>query len=540
MAKHSAWATRSQPPPPTSPNGHVKPASVDPRLIVVPEREDAARLRELGFDAVCFSDVRGTEFRRVLLVWNENDQYVDHHMRGAGARICQGKASGEVGMLVFAEESSQTIRSLIDKAGWDAPGFIAELSAAKPFLKTDVDAKGLTNYQAVSKFDLGITSMSAIETRPVSWLWRYRLAHGEMALVAGEGGLGKSQVLLKIAACVSTGALWPDGSGNAPRGRIVILSAEDDPSTTIKPRLLAMGADVGMIDLLSPRLVIRKPGEPPRVSHKSFQDLEYWETVLDRIGDVALFIVDPLPSYLGRGVNDSRNNELREILEPFVDRVIRPRGICLLANSHLNKSTNSRTPMERILGSVAYGNIARNVHFVARDPDDPARRFFKQAKCNIASEQLSAMAFRVEQRTIPSELGDIETAIPVFEDGPVQVDLDAALSGEKGKKRGPEPVKITRLAEWLVDFLKDRGLTFLGAIADAAGGDGLLGAHAIDTATGKGRWKGFTSLYEARRRVAELPAPREGWCVITSDEAPEIRSVSNAARWQLRRQDSPY
>ena len=543
MSKGIPVAMRGQPDPTANGNGSPKTRFVDPRYIVVPEREDAESLKELGFDAVCFSDLRGVAYRRVVIVWNAGNGYDDENARkAAGKASGDGEGAFSVHTLELRGLRNQTIAELFRLNGWTSEEFAEELDRAAEFRKPTPESKNGFTYDALSRADLGIIPMASVTPKPIDWLWTYRLARREMALVAGEGGLGKSQVLLKIAACISRGFPWPDGSGYAPIGRVAILSAEDDAATTIKPRLMALDADLGRIDLLKPQLVVRKIGEEPRVSHMSFQDLDHWERVLDRCGDVSLFIVDPLPSYLGRGVNDSKNNELREILEPFVDRVIRPRGICLLANSHLNKSANSRTPMERILGSVAYGNLARNVSFVARDPDDPGRRFFKQAKCNTAAEDLPAMAFRVETRFVV--VGDgiqIETAIPVFENGPVDVDLNEALSGEKGpKRRGPAPVKTTKLAEWLFDFLHGRGPTFLGAIADAAGGEGLLGAHVIDTSTGKGRWKGFTALYEARKRIPDLPPPRDGCCVITSDEAPEIRSVSNAARWALRRQDSPY
>ena len=50
-------------------------------------------------------------------------------------------------------------------------------------------------------------------------------------------------------------------------------------------------------------------------------------------------------------------------IEPFLELIIRPAGICLVANSHHNKSTDTKTPLHRIAGSHAYGAVPRNVHF---------------------------------------------------------------------------------------------------------------------------------------------------------------------------------
>src|SRR5207248_2474377 len=92
-------------------------------------------------------------------------------------------------------------------------------------------------YTNLSDADLGLIRATEIQEKPLSWLWKYRLASHAMGLLAGDGGLGKSQLLLWIASAVTTGAPWPDKSGDAPLGDVVILSAEDRPEDTIKPRL---------------------------------------------------------------------------------------------------------------------------------------------------------------------------------------------------------------------------------------------------------------------------------------------------------------
>ena len=78
---------------------------------------------------------------------------------------------------------------------------------------------------------------------PVEWLWPGRVAIGKQTLIAGEAGLGKSQVTIAMAAAVTTGGTWPCGEGRAPLGNVIILSAEDGAADTIIPRLMAAGAD---------------------------------------------------------------------------------------------------------------------------------------------------------------------------------------------------------------------------------------------------------------------------------------------------------
>jgi hypothetical protein len=234
-------------------------------------------------------------------------------------------------------------------------------------------------YDTISDAELGMSSLEDIEEEPTDWLWVYRLARGEMALLAGDGGLGKSLLMLAIAAAVTTGGAWPEpGVGNAPLGSVVILSAEDSPSTTIKPRLIALGADLSKVKILSGKIVAKMPtGIGHQDNFVSLQRLDYWKAVFDRCPDCVLLIIDPLPSYLGRGVNDFKNSELRTVIEPFISQVLRPAGVCLFANTHLNKTVDHKTPIHRIMGSVAYGNLARNTHIVVRDAQNPDRRFLR-------------------------------------------------------------------------------------------------------------------------------------------------------------------
>jgi hypothetical protein len=86
-------------------------------------------------------------------------------------------------------------------------------------------------------------NLADVVPEKVEWLWPGRIAIGKLTLIAGEPGLGKSQLSIAIAAAVTTGAAWPDGSGRAPLGSVIILSAEDGVADTIRPRFDAAGGD---------------------------------------------------------------------------------------------------------------------------------------------------------------------------------------------------------------------------------------------------------------------------------------------------------
>lgn len=89
-----------------------------------------------------------------------------------------------------------------------------------------------------------VRRISDVVARPVRWLWPGRIARGKITVLAGHPGLGKSQAALDIGAGVTVGRPWPVGGGKPEPGAIIILSAEDDASDTIRPRLEAAGADL--------------------------------------------------------------------------------------------------------------------------------------------------------------------------------------------------------------------------------------------------------------------------------------------------------
>jgi hypothetical protein len=385
----------------------------------------------------------------------------------------------------------------------------------------------MRSYEALNALtdeELGIIRASTIQIEAINWLWQYRLAAGEFAMLAGEPGLGKTQVMLAIAAAITTGSPWPGGGGNAPMGSVIILSAEDSPKTTIVPRLAAMNADLNRVVILRAKAIRKREGKESLILPMSFQDLDWWRVVFDREKEPRILIADPIVSYLGKGVNDQRNTEIREILEPFLEDIIRPRGICFLGNTHLNKSIDSRSPLNRISGSTAYGALPRNVHFVVKDPDDPKVRYLKQCKSNNAPDDLEAIPFKLIQTSVTINQVTVETSIPEFAAQGVDLDLQRVLGGDKGR-RGPRPVKTNQVVKWVFERLTESPLMMrdLVEMAQEAG-------H-IQLPTERRPKPSIAILYDASER---LPETYPGYRVQeTTVEAGVGTGRKPRKRWEL-------
>lgn len=101
-----------------------------------------------------------------------------------------------------------------------------------------------------------------IAARPVHWLWPGRIARGKVTMVAGHPGLAKSMLALNIAAIVTTGGRWPVDGTRSSLGSVIVISAEDDPADTIRPRLDAAGADVMRCHVIEAAQDLGDDGKP--------------------------------------------------------------------------------------------------------------------------------------------------------------------------------------------------------------------------------------------------------------------------------------
>jgi putative DNA primase/helicase len=93
-----------------------------------------------------------------------------------------------------------------------------------------------------SKGSAELVSLQELKMEPIEWIWDGFLARGKIHLIAGVPEAGKTTIALNFAATLSSGACWPDRTQSKP-GNVLIWAGEDGLTETIKPRLMAMGAD---------------------------------------------------------------------------------------------------------------------------------------------------------------------------------------------------------------------------------------------------------------------------------------------------------
>jgi putative DNA primase/helicase len=260
-----------------------------------------------------------------------------------------------------------------------------------------------------------------IEPQPVCWLWPDRIPR-KFVLFTGPPDCGKTNTAIDVAARVTTGNMWPDGSGRAPLASVIFLTAEDGLADTIRTRADAAKADVRRIYCLD--VVHDENGKASSFSLQ--EDLVLLGEKVREIGDVALIVVDPITAYLGAGrIDTHKTADVRAVLSPLKD-FAEHHNITVLGLTHPSKTVTKA--MNAATGSQAFIAAARSAYLFTRESNDgqeTGRTLMLPIKNNLGPRK-EGLAFRIGQQLVCD--GRIVAPYVDWDSTPITMSADDALA----------------------------------------------------------------------------------------------------------------
>lgn len=302
---------------------------------------------------------------------------------------------------IYAEivKSHAMSRALEDVGRELASGDSTPLERAHRAIET---LSRLTSTRVASE-SLALLRGSEVKIEPTNWLWHEWLVGGCLQVFAGPAGLGKTTIAISLAATLTRGGLWPDGSRCTKRGAVIFWSGEDDIAKTLMPRFLAMDGDPDSIYFVD-AVTVDEHGKRQTREFDPSSDIPLLIEAANKVENVRLFVVDPVSMCVAGDSN--KNAEVRRGLAPlktFAER----HGAATLGISHFSKGSEGRDPLSRVTGSLAFGAAPRLVLSAvteAKKPDEPEdaepRHLFIRTKSNLGPCG-DGFRYTVEQVPLP-------------------------------------------------------------------------------------------------------------------------------------------
>jgi putative DNA primase/helicase len=282
-----------------------------------------------------------------------------------------------------------------------------------------------TNYTSGSPAFVEPTTWLDMETRvsEVTWAWELYLPNGFVTMVAGQGGSGKSSIVLRLCGCYTEGWDWPDGTPfTGEKGSVLWCEAEAAQAINLD-RAKKYGLDLSK--LLSP---FDDPLHDINLSDPIHQKGLRKKAALPQ---VKVIVVDSLK---GANTGVENDSQIFEIVK-FLAEIARDTGKIVILIHHLRKKgfgDDENVTLDHIRGSSAITQTTRMVWAINSKSNGSKENTFQVIKSNLG-EFPPAIGFQITEYGVdffePSEspgkhsqVGEAEEILlDILSDGPCRV-----------------------------------------------------------------------------------------------------------------------
>lgn len=230
---------------------------------------------------------------------------------------------------------------------------------------------------------------------PITWAWKPWLPNGFLAGLLADQDMGKSILLLRIAACYLRGDPWPDDTPfHGDTGQVLWCEAESGQGLNWD-RARRWGLPVD--DILSPL--------PDPLDDVLLDDPRHIQAIANAAArpGVRLVVVDSLTGASRNDINDAR---MFHIVKQLSD-LARDFGTPVMLSHHLRKQTfldqRGVVTLQQGRGSLAIFQPARAVWAIdSPDPYDQQTRRLSLIKSNLHGRSaLAPLGFTIGQDAVP-------------------------------------------------------------------------------------------------------------------------------------------
>lgn len=306
--------------------------------------------------------------------------------------------------------------------------------------------------RTVKKEPLKLSSASDIVIAEPKWLIPGYVPRYGITTLGGEGGTGKTSIICNIVAAITTGKhpFMLDGMQIPFQGepeRVLLFSAEDSWEYVLGQRLINNGANMDLINFLSP-------------SNPEFVNLNLnGELLKNFIAEYkpGLVILDPIQSFIPEKLRMGDRNAMRKCFTPLLGYGETYKTTFIIV-VHVNKQSGVYG-RKRIADSSDIWDASRSVLMLG-ETQEKGIRYLSQEKSNYG---------RLEQ-TVLYTLSDKN--VPIFKSYTDKKDRDYVMTESRERNIAPalEDAKL-----FIVDTLKDQKQMEVSEL------DGLAKASGIST-----------------------------------------------------------
>lgn len=275
----------------------------------------------------------------------------------------------------------------------------------------------------------GPIRFSDVKLETIEWLWYPYIPLGRITMIGGDPGAGKSFITTALAATLSKGDSFPgEEAGIREPMSSILLSVEDDPNDTIKPRLQNLNANQHKVYISSKDIILDIAGL------SSIREMV-------RITKAKLLVIDPIVAFLGAKMDMNRANEVRPLMRGLY-HIAKDLNIAVVVVRHNRKVSAGNKEGKAIYagsGSIDFTASVRSELAVSEARD--GSKYMNHIKTNSGKQGPS----------IRYEIVELEDGTGEFRWGEIVTSpySTAARVGVSKRFKNEKAIKF-----WLFDLLK--------------------------------------------------------------------------------------